>query len=700
MKKRAFSGILAWAMLLALCLTACGGTGDGAPNTADPGGTPTPTADIPDGGEDGGDDAEPAGTDSAFTDMSGMTVREAVEAYGFYVTDADGSGSYTAGDTVCFGSYPQAMVTEEGTLAALAEKAGVLPTASSAGDWTSYRWYDGGEEADYAFYRDVTVDGERYRGVYLLDYRPYYAKLAAGADGSYMDDNGLALGTVYWYRYDPIVWTVLTFDGTDGTVLLASQYSLDAQPFQALYEYTEDGEVVIPGTETPINDWEASTVRSFLNGDFLSLAFSDYERTLIRRVTVDNRTTGFAADAPYQQGQNDTDDKVFLLSCAEVQNRDYGYSSKGASRIRSYTDYAASQGLRSSSQSSSADGEAAAGYLLRSAGAQSNYTAIVNKMGSVSGDPNSSNNVEVNEATAESVDGLTYNGDMGVLPALRLRVTPDGEDAKGEWVYSTYDYTDSTGAAAQLSYGVYVPAAYEPGDALPLITYIPDASYVGKSADKVAKAQGPVNWTTEDKMREHPCFFLIFSFAESSSDVRTEGSEGAQIVPIIRRVAEEYGIDADRLYLTGQSMGGITDFALNDAYPEMFAATVYVGCQPGGDVGDEMYNSILANKEFLRQKFIYIASRMDEKAPYGQDDVEAALTEAGIEYGKRYDLDHKGGDSLEAAVWETLSQGYEQNLLGFVRLTDSGDGVAEHMQSFKYSYAVDALFDWLLDQHR
>lgn len=695
MKKRLLSGALAWVLLMGLCLSACKGTNDDVSGSAPPSEAPevvdSAPVEVPEKQAEAAD---------GFIDMSGMTVQEAMEAYGFYVADEDGSGSYTAGDTVCFGSYPQAMVTDEGALAALAEKEGALPTKTSAGDWTSFHYYDGGEQADYAFYRDVTVEGEKYRGIYLLDYRPYYAKLSAGEDGSYIDDNGLALETVYWYRYDPIAWTVLTYDETDETVLLSSRYSLDAQPFQALYEYTGSGEVVIPGTETPINDWEASTVRAFLNGEFLNQAFSDRQRTQIQRVMVDNRTTGYSADAPYQQEQNDTSDKVFLLSCTEVQNKDYGYSSKGASRVRSYTDYAASQGVRASTQSSSSDGEAACCYLLRSAGAQSGYTAIVNKMGSVSNDPASSNNVVVDEATAESVDGLSYNSDMGVLPALWLQVAANEEAAAGEWVDCVYDYTGADGADAQLNYSVYVPAAYQEGDALPLITYIPDASYVGQAVSKVVKAAGPVNWATEEKMREHPCFFLVFSFTETSLSVKTEGSQGAQIVPVIERVAEEYGIDVDRLYLTGQSMGGITDFALNDAYPDLFAATVYVGCQPGDEVGDAQYNDVLAGGKFLNQKFIYIASRMDEKAPYGQDDVEAALIAAGKDYGKLYDLDHKGGDGLEAAVREVLAQGFEQNLLGFVQLTSSGDGVAEHMQSFKYSYAIDALFDWLMDQRR
>ena len=147
-------------------------------------------------------------------------------------------------------------------------------------------------------------------------------------------------------------------------------------------------------------------------------------------------------------------------------------------------------------------------------------------------------------------------------------------------------------------------------------------------------------------------------------------------------------------------MGGILDFAINDAYPDKFAATVYVGCQPGGNVGDEQYNAIIASAKFVNQKFVYIASRLDEKAPHGQDAVEQALKDKGVEYGKLYDLDHKGGDALNTSVKAELDKGYNHTFLGFKQVTGTGDGVAEHMQSFKYAYAIDAIFDWLVAQHK
>ena len=88
-------------------------------------------------------------------------------------------------------------------------------------------------------------------------------------------------------------------------------------------------------------------------------------------------------------------------------------------------------------------------------------------------------------------------------------------------------------------------------------------------------------------MKNNPSFFLVIGFTESGNDVTDAGSQAAQIVNIIDEVAAKYNIDTKRLYLTGQSMGGIIDFSLNYTYPEKFAATVFVGCGSSGSSGGE-----------------------------------------------------------------------------------------------------------------
>lgn len=250
-------------------------------------------------------------------------------------------------------------------------------------------------------------------------------------------------------------------------------------------------------------------------------------------------------------------------------------------------------------------------------------------------------------AFAACKDGQASNGD------------PDAKDdnsASDGWLNFTHNYTDKDGESATLEYALYVPSAYTDGVKLPLVTYIPDSSLVGYSLSTIKRQTCIVNWASSDNMSENPAFFLIFAFKENSSDVYTEGSQGSQIVPIINKVVAEYGMDEDRLYLTGQSMGGITDFALNDEYPEMFAATVYVGCQPGNEVGDELYDALIESAAFADQKFIYITSRLDGKAPYGQDAVEEVLVSRGIEYGKLYGLDHTDGEALNEAVKDVLKE--------------------------------------------
>ncbi len=271
---------------------------------------------------------------------------------------------------------------------------------------------------------------------------------------------------------------------------------------------------------------------------------------------------------------------------------------------------------------------------------------------------------------------------------------------KGAWSFFAHTYTDASGAEATMKYGLYIPASYDGTTALPLVTYIPDSSYVGGVIGKYAKGECPSAWINETNQKENPVFFLTIAFSKPAASVTDATSQAGQIVPIIDKVVSEYGIDENRLYLTGQSMGGIMDFALNDAYPDKFAATVYVGCQPGGEVHNEQYDAIVANAAFADQKFCYIASAKDGKAPYGQDDVMAALTEKGIAYGYLDSIDHLGGDTTEAAVQAVLDAGYTQNIFRFAQVTENGEPSQEHMQSFQYAYAIQTLYAWLMAQSK
>lgn len=287
------------------------------------------------------------------------------------------------GDEITLGSYPQTDVT--------GKLGGTLKKLVTASDWKDYGYYsfEGADGVSYMFYADVEYNGEKYRGVKLNDYRPYWLfdKQTAGESYSYteytyQDDNGYTAssgGAIYWFKYEPVKWSVIAEE--DGKALLVSNLVIDAQPFDVKCDEE--------GTNISSNDYSLSTIRSWLNEEFYNLAFNEKEAELVCALTVDNsaKSTGVSTNA---FACENVKDKVFLLSVSEVDSLDSGILLKGA------TDYAKCQGVKSSGGN--------CGWWLRS-------PAAVNK--------NSVNNVSFS-GTRETIE-YTHNSSMGVVPAMWIK---------------------------------------------------------------------------------------------------------------------------------------------------------------------------------------------------------------------------------------------------------------------------------------
>ena len=68
--------------------------------------------------------------------------------------------TYSQGDIIGLGSYPQTEVTDATLKSKLTNKAGSTDT------WTSYNYYKNGKQSDFMKYTDIELDGVKYRGVY------------------------------------------------------------------------------------------------------------------------------------------------------------------------------------------------------------------------------------------------------------------------------------------------------------------------------------------------------------------------------------------------------------------------------------------------------------------------------------------------------------------------------------------------------
>ncbi len=166
-----------------------------------------------------------------------------------------------------------------------------------------------------------------------------------------------------------IEWLVLDYEKESNSVLLLSKYGLDAQPYS-----------IESGNAT----WQTCYLRAWLNGEFYHRAFRQTEQAAIRMTPVKNGkeqgNTGWDAI-----GGNDTNDKVFLLSCAEASQA-FGVTQEDRKNRKSRmapTAYAIQQGTYISSTSTTEEGERAVWWWLRSPGSRQNNAAAVSPEGSL-----------------------------------------------------------------------------------------------------------------------------------------------------------------------------------------------------------------------------------------------------------------------------------------------------------------------------
>ncbi len=236
-----------------------------------------------------------------------------------------GADIYHAGDLVTFGSYPQSRVTDETLLAALDQAGQTVP-------WESYGYgaalgasQDGaGTSADYMLYKDLELNGEKYRAVLFNAYRPTSAGgEVPAAEHSYQYQNGYETDNIYYFKFEPLVWRVL--DPVSGYMVCTKV--IDSQAFR------DFGGAAASVTSS---DWSTSTLRSWLNSDsrgFFRNAFSSEEQ---EQVVVPETTEGDG-------------DPIGLLSGGDAVNAQYGYATgaQTADPVRTLqaTDYAKCQGV-------------------------------------------------------------------------------------------------------------------------------------------------------------------------------------------------------------------------------------------------------------------------------------------------------------------------------------------------------------------
>ena len=170
-------------------------------------------------------------------------------------------------------------------------------------------------------------------------------------------------------------------------------------------------------------------------------------------------------------------------------------------------------------------------------------------------------------------------------------------------------YEDGTGES--LLYRLFRPANYTPANEYPLVIYLHGGG--GRGSDNLKQLQGGNAWaarlfSSHSVQTSQPSFVVApqidpprgagDGWGGGKKPARNEWDRATTnvkftpertrepidlLVRLVKSLATEFSFDTQRIYVTGQSMGGYGTWALVTRYPEIFAAAVPV-CG-GGDPG-------------------------------------------------------------------------------------------------------------------
>lgn len=145
------------------------------------------------------------------------------------------------------------------------------------------------------------------------------------------------------YRYEPVKWRVLSVNEEGTDAFLIAENTLDVQRY---HDNEEEAETVT---------WEDSTLRAWLNDNFMNEAFTSEEQNAITETEIENKKNPYAdADADVLGDGNPTNDKIYLLSVEEATTQAYGFTETiGGTQTRCTedTDYVNSGGTIKSDES-------------------------------------------------------------------------------------------------------------------------------------------------------------------------------------------------------------------------------------------------------------------------------------------------------------------------------------------------------------
>lgn len=259
--------------------------------------------------------------------------------------------------------------------------------------------------------------------------------------------------------------------------------------------------------------------------------------------------------------------------------------------------------------------------------------------------------------------------------------------------FKQLEYKDAA-TGKTMKYNLFTPDSLKEGEKYPLVMFIADASTAGKDVKvPLTQGYGALVWATAESQKDNPCYVLVPQFEGVTVNDAYEHSDEVDIaMRLLGEVTASNAVDTARLYATGQSMGGMMSMYYDVAYPETFAAAMFVDCH---------WDTATFN-QLVKHKFIYFIAGNEGKAYKCLEPMENACRAEGVQYTTAEWSAKLPVDRQSELAATMLAKGAPVNIFMFEPKSVLPDGVdgSEHMYSFDCAYRIPAVRSWLFRQSK
>ncbi len=250
-----------------------------------------------------------------------------------------------------------------------------------------------------------------------------------------------------------------------------------------------------------------------------------------------------------------------------------------------------------------------------------------------------------------------------------------------------------------LAYDLFFPENWDDGRKYPLVLYMHDLGGCTDDPQNVLEHdEGASVWSRPEEQALRPCFVVVPAYPRKTTSDGKVTWEVEATYDLICELTDNYPIDRDRIYGTGQSMGCMMLYYLMIKHRGLFAAAFTVAGQ--WDPGE---------LSVLRADNIWIlVSEKDFKAYPTMLEAVANMEKDGARVS-RGTLPGDEPDKWDELIHEQMKEGTSVNFTAFAEPEQSADldengnptwPGAFHKTTWLRGYKIPAIREWIFMQHR